>query len=472
MSFGLNRRRFLKHAAVAAGAVSAAGVYPCPGILRAAGSAGRVNCVVIGYGVRGTEHVGRLGDDNLVAMVDVDQRQHAALHKRLAAKGADAGKVQLFTDYRRMFDKIGKQIDAVFVATPNHHHASAALIAIELGKNVYCEKPLCHDVAEARRMAQAARRSKAATQMGIQGHCMEGYRRLCEYIWAGVIGNIRETHSWTNRCNGGRGPRPLAEQPPAGLNWDQWIGPAPYRAFHADLHPHEWHGWYDFGNGSLGNMACHVLDGVHWALKPGHPVSIEAEEMFNGSDERYPTGTRIRWDVPARGQLPALKVYWYDGHIGADDPGDDNKATQGVKGPPNLPPLLVQLKKKYPKEKFDSSGTLYVGDKGLLYTSTYGSVMRLEPEERMREVPEPSRSLPRPENSFMDFLRACRQGKTDTAAPFEYGARLTEFALLGNLAQHAGVGKKVAWDGPNMRVTNLPELNRWVKCEYRKGWAV
>lgn len=474
MSFGLNRRRFLKHAAVAAGAVSAAGVYPCPGILRAAGSAGRVNCVVIGYGVRGTEHVGRLGDDNLVAMVDVDQRQHAALHKRLAAKGADAGKVQLFTDYRRMFDKIGKQIDAVFVATPNHHHASAALIAIELGKNVYCEKPLCHDVAEARRMAQAARRSKAATQMGIQGHCMEGYRRLCEYIWAGVIGNIRETHSWTNRCNGGRGPRPLAEQPPAGLNWDQWIGPAPYRAFHADLHPHEWHGWYDFGNGSIGNMGCHVLDGVFWALKVDHPTSIEVEEMRGGSNERYPIGGRLRWDIPARADMPPLKVYWYEGFnsTGREDSVGGLKSVKGDAR--SLPKLLGELQKQYPDEELDNgdSGTLYVGEKGIIHTGTYGERMHVVPIEKMKEIPVPPKTLPRTKNVVADFLEACRAGRTDTAVSFEYGTRLTEFALLGNLAQHAGPGKKLMWDGPKAKVTNMPELNAWVQRKNRKGWRL
>ena len=472
METQLNRRRFFQRAALAAGAASFTTVYPSPAVLRAGASGNKVNCVLVGFGVRGGEHLGTIGNENMVAMVDVDERQHSALHKRMKAKGLDADKVQLFTDYRKMFDKIAKQIDAVFVATPNHHHALVSLIALQLGKNVYCEKPLCHDVAEARRMAQAASRAKIATQMGIQGHCMDGYRRLCEYIWAGAIGHVTETHSWTNRSNGGRGPRPVSEQPPAGLQWDQWIGPAPYRDYHQDLHPHEWHGWYDFGNGSLGNMMCHVLDGVYWALKVEHPVSVEAEEMFNGSDERYPTGTRIRWDVPARGDLPPLKVYWYDGRTGADDPGDGNQATKGVKGPANLPPLLHELKKKYPKERFDSSGTLYVGEKGLIYTSTYGSVMRLEPETRMKEHPEPARTLPRPESSFADFLNACREGRTDTAIPFAYGARLTEFGLLGNLGQHAGVGKKVLWDAANMRVTNFPELNRWVKCPYRKGWGV
>ena len=152
-------------------------------------------------------------------------------------------------------------------------------------------------------MHAMAATSKVATQMGNQGHCEEGYRRLCEYIWAGAIGKITETHSWTNRANGGEGPRPPTLPIPAGLHWDEWIGPAPYRNYHSDLHPHEWHGWYDFGNGSIGNMGCHVLDGVYWALKIEHPSSIEVEQMRGGSDERYPTGSRVRWDVPARGNL-------------------------------------------------------------------------------------------------------------------------------------------------------------------------
>ena len=154
-----------------------------------------------------------------------------------------------------MFDKLHKQIDAVFVATPNHHHALPSMIAMQLGKGVYCEKPLCHDMAEARKLREMSHKYKVATQMGNQGHCDEGYRRLCEYVWAGVIGKITETHCWCDRSNGGVGPRPPTQPVPAGMHWDEWIGPAPYRDFHADLHPHEWHGWYDFGNGSLGNMA-------------------------------------------------------------------------------------------------------------------------------------------------------------------------------------------------------------------------
>jgi len=319
-----------------------------------------------------------------------------------------------------------------------------------------------------------ASQHKVATQMGNQGHCEEGYRRLCEYIWAGAIGKVTETHSWTNRANGGVGPRPPSEPVPAGLHWEEWIGPAPYREFHSDLHPHEWHGWYDFGNGSIGNMGCHVLDGAYWALKLEHPTSIEVEEIRGGSDERYPTGSRIRWDFPARGEMPAVKIFWYEGlnKTTTEEAVGNLKAAKGDAR--NLPPLLLDLRKQYPDEELDGgdSGTLYVGEKGVIFTATYGDKMHIVPWDKMRAAPEPPKTLPRPKGIFADFIEACRAGRTDTAVSFEYGTRLTEFAALGNLAQHAGAGRKVEWDGPNMKVTNLRELNQWVKRDYRKGWQV
>jgi predicted dehydrogenase len=374
-----------------------------------------------------------------------------------------------------MFDKIGRQIDAVLVATPNHHHARVALAALQLGKSVYCEKPVCHDIGEARALIEAARRQKnVATQMGNQGHCEEGYRRLCEYIWSGTIGHVTETHSWTDRCNGGLGPRPESQPPPQGLDWEQWIGPAPYRDYHGDLHPHSWHGWYDFGNGSIGNMGCHVLDGVFWALKIEHPTSVEAEMIRGGSDERYPTGSRIRWDIPARGELPPVKVYWYEGLNKTTTAQPRGGLRQAVGEARNLPPLLVELQQQYPDDAWDlrDGFTLYVGSKGVIFTGCYGDRMRIVPMARMRETPAPPRTLPRPRNVFEDFVAACREGRSDTAVSFDYGARLTEFALLGNLAQHAGEGRKVEWDGPKMKVTNIPELNQWVTRPYRKGWEI
>ena len=464
----LNRRSFLKHSAITTGVLSAAPFN----ILHAANAGEKVRCVQIGCGGRGMSHLNATLDENLVAIVDVDDSRLDTVRKLLANKGRDAGKVRVFADYRVMFDQLGKQIDAVFIATPNHHHALPATIAMQLGKNVYCEKPVCHDIAEARALRAMAAKTKVATQMGNQGHCEEGYRKLCEYIWAGAIGPVTETHSWTNRANGGEGPRPPKLPVPAGLHWDEWIGPAPYRDFHDDLHPHEWHGWYDFGNGSIGNMGCHVLDGVYWALKVGHPTSFEVEQMRGGSDERYPMGSRVRWDIPPREDMPALKAYWYEG-LKQDATGKSSGNLRAAKGEDrNFPPLLLELVKQYPDEELDAgdSGTIYVGEKGVIFTGTYGDKMHILPWQKMKETPAPPRSLPRPKGVFVDFLDAVRAGQTETAVSFDYGTRLTEFALLGNLAMHAGAGQKVMWDGPNMKVTNLPELNAWVKRESRKGW--
>jgi predicted dehydrogenase len=471
----LSRRSALKRISLAASGLAA------PHILKAALAPHKLNCVVIGCGARGMSHIAAAAghnqadkdSQNLMAIVDADEAKLAKVLAWAQGKGFDPARIQTFTDYRTMFAKLGKQMDAVFIATPNHQHALPAMLAMQLGKGVYCEKPLSHTIAEARQLAALAASCKVATQMGNQGHCEEGYRRLCEYVWAGTVGKITETHSWTNRSNGGIGPRPASQPAPAGLNWESWLGPAPQREYHPDLHPHEWHGWHDFGNGSLGNMGCHVLDGVYWSLKLEHPTRIEAEQVFGGSPERYPTGTRIRWDFPARGELPAVKVFWYDGRLGVGDTGDANKASpKGTRGQPNLPPLLLELKQKYPEEKFEDNGTLYVGEKGILYTGTYGGNMRLVPRRQMLETPEPPKTIARSSGSFGDFLRACKEGTHQTNAGFDYSARLTEFTLLGNLAQLAGQGRPVEWDGPNMKVTNLPELNQRVKQEYRKGWSV
>ncbi len=451
--------------------------FPIPNLLAAANAGNKLKVVQVGCGGRGfSSHINWVvtqSKDNLVAIVDADEKRLARVKKWLKGKVPDPAKVQTFTDYRVMFDRIGKEIDVVCVATPNHHHALPSMMAIDLGKGIYCEKPLTHDIAEARKLRAMARQSKAPTQMGNQGHCEDGYRRLCEFVWAGVVGNITETHSWTDRANGGVGPRPPTQPVPPGLHWDSWIGPAPYRDYHRDLHPHEWHGWYDFGNGSIGNMGCHVLDGVFWALKIDHPTSVEAEEIRGGTDERYPTGCRVRWDIPARGDMPPLKAYWYDG-LNQNATGEAVGKLHAATGKDrNLPPLLLELQKKYPDEEMDrpDSGTLYVGEKGILYTGTYGGKMHIVPMEKMYQITQPPRTLPRPKSIMTDFLDACREGKTETAASFEYGAQLTEFILLANLAQHAGVGKKVEWDGPNMKVTNYPELDEWLMRSYRKGWS-
>jgi predicted dehydrogenase len=475
MNLNLDRRSFLRRTLAGGALISAGGLLPLPNLLAAENKGDKLKVVQIGCGGRAKSHMDWIineSKDRLLAIVDPDETRHATIKPLFKEPGARPDKVAVFTDYRVMFDKIGKQADAFVIATPNHQHAMPSRMALQLGKGVYCEKPLCHDIAEARKLRSLAADAQGPTQMGNQGHCEDGYRRLCEFVSAGVVGNITETHSWTDRANGGVGPRPPVLPVPAGFHWDEWIGPAPYRKFHSDLHPHEWHGWYDFGNGSLGNMGCHVLDGVYWALKLEHPASVEAEEIREGSDERYPTGSRIRWDFPARGGMPAVKVYWYEG-LRKNATEEASGSLRTAKGSAqNLPPLIEELKKQYPDEEFESNGTLYVGEKGVLYTGTYGGKMRILPLEKMQQMKQPPRTMARPKNIMTDFLDACRSGKKETAASFDYGARLTEFTLLGNLAQHAGVGKKVLWDGPGMRVTNMPELERWVKAPYRKGWAL
>src|SRR5437879_718028 len=233
------------------------------------------------------------------------------------------------------------------------------------------------------------------------------------------MGPIKETHSWTDRANGGTGPRPPSQPPPAGMHWDEWIGPAPFRDFHEDLHPHEWHGWFDFGNGSLGNMGCHTLDGVFWALKIEHPTSIEAEEIRGGSDERYPTGSRLRFDIPARGDMAPFKAYWYEGlrKDAKSGPSGDLRVAKGADR--NFPPLLHELMKQYPDEELDrenrDSGTLYVAEKGVIYTGTYGERMHIIPLETYQQRKKPAQTLPRPKSVMTEFLDAVREGKKETS---------------------------------------------------------
>lgn len=462
-----SRRQFMKTAVVSAAAVAATRVFGRSTESATAGSGDKLRLAVIGCGIQGCgTHVPAALRERLVALVDPDDKCIANALKRAGTLDKDfkASTVRTFSDYRKMFDAMATEIDAVLIATPNHQHALPALMAMKLGKGVYVEKPLCYDITEAHTLSDVAAKQKVATQMGNQGHSGDGYRRLCEYIWAGAIGNVTEVHCWSDRANGGRGERPAEKPVPAGLHWDEWIGPAPLRNYHDDLHPHEWHGWHDFGNGSLGNMGCHVMDGAHWALKLGHPAAIELEEQNGGTAERYPVGTRIRWDFPARGTMPPVKLFWYDGKRAAlDASGEQGKTVS------NRPPLVLELEKKY-NRNFGGNGSIYVGDKGYMYTGTYGEGVRIVPEEEHKKFPVPEVSIPRIKGGHHgDFFRACRGGEP-ACANFAYAAKFTEVILLGCLAAKAGPGRKLEWDGPNMKVTNIPEINRYLTRSYRAGW--
>ena len=463
MTKRITRRSFLRSSAALAGAAVAARLTGAPAILAEGSPNSKLGMVLIGCGGRGTAaHLPECARERLVAVVDADEARAASALKFLKDNAGkfkladlDPSKVKIFTDYRRMFDEIHKEIDAVVVATPDHQHACPSMMAIKLGKGVYCEKPLTHTIHEARALAEAARRHKVATQMGNQGHSSEEYRRLCEFIWAGAIGNVTEVHCCTNRPGWPQGisARPPGKPVPAGLHWDEWIGPAPFRDYHDGLHSFKWRGWWDFGCGALGDMACHIMDGAFWALKLGYPTGVECLEASDPVGETFPRSSVIRWDFPARGEMPPVKVFWYDG------------------GKKPKPPKDLE-----PGRKLDNNGyTFYIGDKGAMYTGCYGGGVRIVPETKYQEYVKehgmPEKTIPRSGGYHKDFLDACKGGKP-ASSNFDYAGPLTETVLIGNLSLKAGAGKKLEWDAPNMKVTNLSELDQYVRYEYRKSWTL
>ena len=409
----------------------------------------KLNIAGIGVGGRGAGDIQELASQNIVALCDVDWRQAAGTFNR--HPGA-----RKYRDFREMLDKEDRNIDAVVVATPDHCHAPASLAAIRRGKHVYCEKPLSHTVYEARLMAQAAREHKVATQMGNQGQASEDVRRLCETIWDGAIGPVREVHVWTDRpLNGVNGvfwpqgvSRPADTPPvPEGLNWDLWLGPAPNRPYHPAYLPFTWRGWWDFGTGALGDIGCHALDPVFRALKLGHPTSIEACcTLVN--DQTYPVASRVTYEFPSRGDLPPVRLHWYDG---------------GMK-PPRPPELGAD-------RRWDTNGHLYVGDKGKMLGS------RLIPESRRKEYGQPPRKLERSPGHHQEWIDACKGGKPAGSNFPDHAGLLAQVVLLGNIALRAAlkeklIGTKLMWDGAAFRFTNIPEANAYLTKEYRAGWSL
>src|SRR5262249_14172008 len=270
----------------------------------------KLGIAVIGCGGQGGGNPGTAASERLVALCDVDDQIIGKTIKNLGDKAKDP---PVFHDYRKMYDAHAKDIDAVLIATPDHHHAPAAIRAIRLGKSVFCEKPLTWCIYEARTLATEAKKHKVHTSMGNQGHAGEGYRRLCEYIWAGAIGDVIETHSMMSRNFGGKGGRPKGEKVPAGLHWDEWLGPAHVRDCHGGLHQSGWRSWMEFGTGVLGDMGCHVLDGTFWALRlaEAKTFTIECVAQAGGSTEMFPQYNPLRWQFPARGAMPPVTVNSY-----------------------------------------------------------------------------------------------------------------------------------------------------------------
>ena len=403
----------------------------------------KLNAAGIGVGGKGAGDIRALGDSNIVAMCDVDL-------ERASWSFGEFQKANKYTDFRRMLEKEGKNIDIVTISTPDHTHAVAAMACMELGKGVYVQKPLSHDVFEARKLTEAARKYKVATQMGNQGHSDEGIRLIKEWIADGAIGKVAKVHCWTNRPVWPQGmmSRPTEIQPvPDTLSWDLWLGTAPYREYNEAYTPGVWRGWWDYGTGVMGDMGCHILDPVFWGLDLGHPISIEAQASDH-SLEAAPKSSKVTYQFPARGDMPAVEVIWYDGG--------------------NMPANPEELEEG--RRMGDSDGgCLFEGDKGKMMCGCYGKSPRIIPETKMKEYKRPEKTIARSKGHYVDWLEAAKGGNP-ASSNFDYAGPLTEVVLLANIALRAG--QKIEWDGPNMKVTNVPEANEYVRRLYRGGWSL
>lgn len=443
---GISRRDFLGAAGAAAATAAAFTIVPRH-VLGGNGyipPSEKLNIAGIGVGGMGRNNVGRCDTENIVALCDVDD---AYAEKAFVLYP----KAKKWRDFREMLEK-QKDIDAVIIATPDHTHAVIAMTAMKMGKHVYCQKPLTHSVYEARRLTEAAREAKVATQMGNQGHSGEGIRLICEWIWDGAIGQVREVYAWTNRPLWPQGLERPKETPPvpATLDWDLWLGPAPYRPYNPAYVPWKWRSWWDFGTGALGDMACHIIDPAFWALKLGYPTGVEASSTKVNS-ESAPIASIIRYQFPARGDMPPVKLTWYDGGL--------------------MPPRPQELE---PGRKMgdNDGGVLFIGDKGKLMCGCYAKSPRLIPETAMKAYTRPPKTIPRVggiDNHEQDWIRACKGGKP-ASSNFDYSGPLTETVVMGNLAIRAG--EKLDWDGLNMKVTNVPDANKYVRRPYRQGWSL
>ena len=428
-----------------------------------------VRIASIGVGGKGSSDTDQAGNHGrIVAICDIDDNKLNAKAEVLSKLDKHKG-FEKFNDFREMLDKLGKSIDAVTVSTPDHTHAVASIMAMNMGKHVYCQKPLTHSVFEARMMREVAQKNKVATQMGNQGTAENGLRRAVEIIQDGVIGNVKEIHVWTNRPVWDQAPDVMARPAdtpacPAHVHWDLFLGPAADRPYSPKYHPFSWRGWLDFGTGALGDMACHTANMAFMACKLGYPTSVVAEATDVNS-ETFPSSAKITFDFPARGDLPPLKFYWYEGREG----GRHNKNGKQV-----LPPEELLNKVLPPGKKLADSGSLLVGDKGILFSpNDYGAQYVLLPDEQYKDYKGPAETLPRngkgDDGMKAEWVAAIKGGPA-AMSNFDYAGLLTESILLGNVAIQAG--KKIEWDGPNMKVTNDEAANKFIKREYRKGWEL
>lgn len=444
MNTPLSRRQFNRTMLSAAGAFAAA-----PALLRGQNLNSKLNIAVIATGGRGGSNLGSVSSENIVALCDVNARNLDAA----AARHPNAKK---FADFRKVFDH-AQQFDAVVVSTCEHTHAFATMLALQHGKHVYCEKPLTHNIWEARKIREAAAKAKVATQMGIQIHANENYHRVVELVQGGAIGPITEAHVWVSRAWGWQTEddakrhhdivwvteRPKESEPfPVGLDWDLWLGPAPARPFNSVYFPGpKWYRWWDFGNGTMSDLGSHWNDLPFWALKLKAPLTIEASGP-PPHPEIAPASMTAVYSYAARGSQPPVKLTW---HQGEDKP---------------------EIWKNGGIPKW-GDGCLFVGSKGMILAS-YDKHLLL-PEKDFTGFERPPQTIPRSPGHHAEWIAACKGGKP-TMADFQYSGWLTEANHLGNVAYR--VGRKIEWDPENLRAKNAPEADKFIRREYRKGWKL
>jgi len=475
-----SRRQFIKYGALATGAVVLPGPYPVRGQnLNSKLNLGQVGC---GGKGGGDGQICANAGENVKALCDINANDIANMKHYL--HDAHATETTGYKDYREMLEK-EKDLDAIDIGVPDHMHAVIAATAIKMGKHVYCQKPLTHDVFEARALRNLAREHNVATQMGNQGSASDSLRRAVEVMHAGIIGPVHQAYVWTNRPIWPQGyDRPPGSDPvPENLDWDLWLGTAPERPFkrtwpqgpnwpengrNGIYQPFAWRGWQDFGTGALGDMACHTVNWPFRSLKLGYPTEIEASSSGMNT-EMYPTSSRIRFEFPAREGMPAVTLFWSDGG--------------------NKPPLEVTADIEATLGRISSSGCIMVGENGIIFSPDDGdqnlkTFIKLKGDTEMTGLDKcpAANAIPQsiPRNAFKgspderqhkEWLQACKDGKHDVPySNFDIAAYLTEIILLGCVALR--VGKKLEWDGPGMRATNAPEAARFVKREYRKSWAI
>ena len=458
MSSNMNRREFFKLSAATAAMLGLVG-HPLVSIAEdapvrkpkpiAAGK--KIRIAQIGFGGKGSGDVQSFKDAEIVALCDVDWTQNNV--GNVARKFPDAKR---YRDFRQMLLEMDDQIDAVAVATPDFMHFLPAYMAITMGKHVYVQKPLTQTIWEARELLKAARKHGVCTQMGNQGHAGEGCRLVKEWIAAGVVGGVTKVDVWTNRPVWPQGmtKAPDSTAEPKGMAWDNWLGREKTRPYSSAYHPFKWRGWADFGAGALGDMGCHILDAPFFALELGTPTSVTAEASGPVSDG-FPSWSIVTYEFPARGAMPPVTLKWYDGGKSPERPKELEASRQLAKG-----------------------GLLVYGDKGVIYDpNDYCNSPRLIPEAKMKEAQPtlPAKTIRRPNpvgNPYLEWMQAIEKNDPSWAGSnFEYSVRLTEFVLLGNLALRAP-GKKIQWDAEKMEVSNVSEVNQFVKPNFREGWAV